>query len=508
MSLLLQALQKAARNREQASAASAEPIAEPIADSRSMLDLEPGEFDPDRSIGQDPSGTDPEVPATPAATLPLALETPAPATAGRATPRPTFVDGMDEPTPQQAAILMSAARTANEPRFNAIDWARDHPVYLFAAAACVFLAGYGGYVYLAITQPGLLSGGGFNQQAPVGPLSAAPRPPVAAANGAGATPPAQTAPSLLPDVTRTPAVASGLGQAGTPPQGGTTARPEPAPPAPVLPTPRPGTTAGQTEAVQGGGTSAPAIPQPPPPVEPVRPIAVAESPAPIAARSGSAPRASRRPAAEVAGNMPANKLEVHASGGAAAITAQLNEAYAASRKGEAHAAEDIYERVLASDARNVDAMLGLAALAWQGGRTEQASDLYYRILQSEPQNAAAQAGLIGLVGRVDPLASETRLKQLIAREPAGSLYFALGNLYASQGQWAAGQRAYFQAVEADSGNPDYVFNLAVALEHIGQQKPALANYRKALDLAFARGGGGFDQKQVIARIGQLSLAVE
>ena len=206
--------------------------------------------------------------------------------------------------------------------------------------------------------------------------------------------------------------------------------------------------------------------------------------------------------------MPANKLEVHASGGAAAITAQLNEAYAASRKGEAHAAGDIYERVLASDARNVDAMLGLAALAWQGGRTEQASDLYYRILQSEPQNAAAQAGLIGLVGRVDPLASETRLKQLIAREPAGSLYFALGNLYASQGQWAAGQRAYFQAVEADSGNPDYVFNLAVALEHIGQQKPALANYRKALDLSFARGGGGFDQKQVIARIGQLSLAVE
>ena len=502
MSLLLQALQKAARNREQASAASPEARAEPIADNRSMLDLEPGEFDPDRSIGRDPSGSDPETAATPAATPPLALETPAFATAARATPRPTFVDGMDEPTPRQAAILMRAAATAKEPRFNAIDWARDHPVYLFAAAACVFLAGYGGYVYLAITQPGLLSGGGFNQQAP-----AAPRPPVAAANSAGATPPAQTAPSLLPDVTRTPA-ASGLAQAGTPPQGGATARPEPAPPAPVLPAPRPGTTAGQTDTVQGAGASAPAIPQPPPQVEPVRPIAVAESPAPIAARSGSAPRASRRPTAEVNGNIPTNKLEVRASGSAAAITAQLNEAYAASRKGEAHAAGDIYERVLASDARNVDAMLGLAALAWQGGRTEQASDLYYRILQSEPQNAAAQAGLIGLVGRVDPLASETRLKQLIAREPAGSLYFALGNLYASQGQWAAGQRAYFQAVEADSGNPDYVFNLAVALEHIGQQKPALANYRKALDLSFARGGGGFDQKQVIARIGQLSLAVE
>ncbi len=506
MSLLLQALQKAARNREQASAASPEASTEPIADNRSMLDLEPGEFDPNRSIGRDPSGSDPETAATPAATPPLALETPAFTTAARATPRPTFVDGMDEPTPRQAAILMRAAATAKEPRFNAIDWARDHPVYLFAAAACVFLAGYGGYVYLAITQPGLLSGGGFNQQAPaapVGPLSAAPRPPGAATNGAGATTPSQTAPSLLPAVTGTPTVAPGLGQAGTPPQGGTTAQP-----APALPAPRPGTTAGQTNTVQGAGASAPAIPQPPPQVEPVRPIAVAESPAPIAARSGSALRASRRPAAEVNGNIPTNKLEVRASGSAAAITAQLNEAYAASRKGEAHAAGDIYERVLASDARNVDAMLGLAALAWQGGRTEQASDLYYRILQSEPQNAAAQAGLIGLVGRVDPLASETRLKQLIAREPAGSLYFALGNLYTSQGQWAAGQRAYFQAVEADSGNPDYVFNLAVALEHIGQQKPALANYRKALDLSFARGGGGFDQQQVIARIGQLSLAVE
>jgi tetratricopeptide (TPR) repeat protein len=153
-------------------------------------------------------------------------------------------------------------------------------------------------------------------------------------------------------------------------------------------------------------------------------------------------------------------------------------------------------------------MLGLASIAWQDGKTEQASELYYRILQSEPQNAAAQAGLIGLAGRVDPVASETRLKQLIAREPAASLYFALGNLHASQGKWAAAQQAYFQAVEADSGNPDYVFNLAVALEHIGQQKPALANYRKALDLSLTRGGGAFDQKQVIARIGQLSLAVE
>ena len=97
---------------------------------------------------------------------------------------------------------------------------------------------------------------------------------------------------------------------------------------------------------------------------------------------------------------------------------------------------------------------------------------------------------------------------LIARDPSGFLYFTLGNLYADQGLWPAAQQAYFQAYQSQPENPDYAFNLAVGLEHIGQARPALEYYRKALDLSFRKGRANFDQSLVIQRVGQLSSRVE
>ena len=100
----------------------------------------------------------------------------------------------------------------------------------------------------------------------------------------------------------------------------------------------------------------------------------------------------------------------------------------------------------------------------------------------------------------------SRLRQLIAREPSAFLYFTLGNLYADQGQWPGAQQAYFQAYQSQPDNPDYAFNLAVGLEHLGQTRQALDYYRKALDLSFRKGRANFDQSLVIQRVGQLSLA--
>lgn len=190
------------------------------------------------------------------------------------------------------------------------------------------------------------------------------------------------------------------------------------------------------------------------------------------------------------------------------ISQQVGDAYASLQRGDAARAQSLYESVLAKDHRNVDSLLGLAATAWRQGNSEKASDYYYRVLELEPQNAAAQAGLIGIAGRVDPLASETRLKQLIAREPSGFLYAALGHVHAEQNQWAAAQQAYFQAFQMEPTNPDYAFNLAVGLEHLGQQPLAVGYYRQALDLARARGFAGFDRKQVVARLGKLGAPVE
>jgi len=100
--------------------------------------------------------------------------------------------------------------------------------------------------------------------------------------------------------------------------------------------------------------------------------------------------------------------------------------------------------------------------------------------------------------------SETRLKQLIAREPSAFLHFSLGNLYAAQNQWPSAQQAYFQAFQMQPDNADYAYNLAVGLEHLDQPKLALTYYRKAIELSFHKGRANFDQNRVIERIGQLS----
>jgi tetratricopeptide (TPR) repeat protein len=182
-------------------------------------------------------------------------------------------------------------------------------------------------------------------------------------------------------------------------------------------------------------------------------------------------------------------------------------AYQALEQGRLDDAERMYRQALATDARNQDAMLGLASTLAQQKKGDAASQLYLRVLEQDPRNAYAQAGLLNIGGRADPVAAEARLKQLIAREPSAYLYFTLGNLYSEQGQWAGAQNAYFQALTLAPDNPDYAFNLAVGLEHLSQPKIALDYYRRALALAQARGYAQFEPAAVQSRIRSLEATL-
>ena len=111
-------------------------------------------------------------------------------------------------------------------------------------------------------------------------------------------------------------------------------------------------------------------------------------------------------------------------------------------------------------------------------RAERSSSVRVRSTTPEPPRGAA--GAVGRDSGGDPMANESRLKTLLASQPeSGSLNFALGNLYSRQGRWSEAQQVYFNAVAADADNPDYLFNLAVSLDHLRQ--PRLAAHR-------ARGG--------------------
>lgn len=477
MSLLLQALQKAAKNRESTQPPPAGAGTTGFAtNSGSTLELEPGEIEPT------PRSRELDAPAEP----------PAPPAA-----RPPRED-YPEPTAQQAAIVVGAAAAAKEPGFSITDWARDHPVHIFAVLAGIFLACYFVYVAVEIKYPGFWSRSGsiVGPAANNGPLVRNPSPRPAPPDASPApTQAAAPMPDLLsPSAPGEPAPASSPAGAATVPAAG----PSAPPPAPTIDSKAPSVATSPTAQASPEVKSA-ASPNPDrAPVATASRIVRADAAAPTVRAKSPAPK----PA-------PADsEISFKASESGSAISGWLTTAYEKLQQGDIDAAQATYERVLQSDGRNVDALLGLASIAWQRGQTEKAAEYYYRVLQLDPQNATAQSGLIGLLGRVDPTASETRLKQLISREPSGGLYFSLGNLYAGERQWAQAQQAYFQAFQMEPTNPDYAFNLAVGLEHLGQSKVALGYYRKALDLSFARGHAGFDQKQVIQRIGELSAATE
>ena len=447
MSLLLQALQKASKNREEGEN-EATPAPDPL--DSDELSLEP--------LGS------PE---------PAADRT---ASAGRP----------DAPSPAQAAAVLQARRA---PAFDPMDYAREHYMIVFIVLAVLAAIGYGSYVYLQVANPAWLRS--KPSAVPSSPLGTAPPPAQPALNAASESAAAKVSgmPAGMQTAATTGAVAAPAAMTSEP--ASAAASPIPAPPAAFD---------DRTAESQ------------PAPVVSARRNPARASVSRLAAQAAPA-RQFDDDGVETVVLRPssrADKAQVGASAPSTTprIAPDLINAYEALQAGDSAQAKTLYSQVLESDSRNIDALLGLAVIASKEGRVEEAVKYYQRVLELEPRNGYAQAGLIAIMGGADPASSETRLRQLIARDPSAFLYFTLGNLYADQGQWPGAQQAYFQAFQSQPDNPDYAFNLAVGLEHLGQTRQALDYYRKALDLSFRRGRANFDQNLVIQRVGQLSSRVE
>jgi Tfp pilus assembly protein PilF len=272
-----------------------------------------------------------------------------------------------------------------------------------------------------------------------------------------------------------------------------------APPAASAPAPAP---------VAGAAPTTPAgqVPVPPQPMAAAQPTqappAAAAHPAPPAqiVRPSHPPRAAS-PQPAVSAARPGAGIEITRS--ASVINQALAAGYAAYQSGDLATARREYERALAADLRNRDALLGLAAVDIRSGSYASAEHYYLKVLESDPRDPDANAGMVSLRGRADPVQSESRLKTLIASQPeAAPLHFMLGNQLAVQSRWAEAQQEYFRAVTIEPENPDYAFNLAVSLDHMRQAKPAVEHYQRALALAGSR-VASFNKPQVESRIREL-----
>lgn len=276
-------------------------------------------------------------------------------------------------------------------------------------------------------------------------------------------------------------------------------------------------TAPEPAAPVAGAATAPAVPADSSAPAPVRSRAApalptaerADAPSRPAARAAvrSATAAAQRAPRADAG-APAKALQADAAGielrrtdVPRQVDPALTSAYQSFVAGDSAAARTQYQRVLQKEPDNRDALLGMAAIAVNSGQGAEAGAFYARLVELDPTDAEAASGLAS-VQRSDPDQAESNLKKVLAANPhTGSAHFALGNVYAQQQRWSEAQQAYFHAVGTAPANADYVFNLAVSLDRLGQNKLALENYRRALQLAHA--GSNIKRSAVQARIDQL-----
>jgi tetratricopeptide (TPR) repeat protein len=415
MSLLMKALEKAAKDRGEAREMPAPASSEPRPEVSLALEL-------------------------------LAADTPSPrmredARPDRSPAQPPSMPGYRG----DAARTNQSVRAGTESQRATAAYLRDHPVMVFGFLAGFFALAFGAYVYVQIFHPGLLL---RNKPAP-------PAPPPPVVETPAVTPAAQSI-STAALLNAAPA-----------------ALPQASAPVSLVQLPLAAQAVKETETLA----------TPPKPVV-VKPAAKPETP------------------------QPRNTIVVKRGDAGPSINPTLANAYASLQAGRLESAAQLYGQLLRSEPKSADALLGLAAIAVREGRNDDAAAHYRAILEIDPRHAVAQSGLIALTGRAEPVAAESHLKQLIAREPSAFLYFTLGNLYADQSLWAPAQQAYFQAHHLEPDNPDYAYNLAVGLEHISQSRLALGFYRRAVELSAARPQVHFDPARARERINVLAAQVQ
>ena len=164
------------------------------------------------------------------------------------------------------------------------------------------------------------------------------------------------------------------------------------------------------------------------------------------------------------------------------IGEKLDAAWLAYESGQYDGAEKLYAEVLHLEKNNRDAMLGLGAIAIHKKDLKTAKRYYLALLKQDPRDPIATAAIASLHSDKTSIESDEEylLTMLDSNPKAAHLNFALGNIYAQKGEWKTAQQSYFNAWQQDSENADYVFNLAVSMDQLSKQEQAIKFYKACL----------------------------
>lgn len=252
---------------------------------------------------------------------------------------------------------------------------------------------------------------------------------------------------------------------------------------------------------------------PPAPAAPDRPEPVAVVPAPAATpvapravtrKASGAPVTSPEPAPATA--RPGQPMIQSRTAGPSA----LELGYAALVQGRLPAAAQAYGQALAANPEERDALLGLAYVAHQQGRLDEARGYYQRVLRQDPGNPVARSGLLAADAVDDPQTVASRSREIAEQNPdSAAAQSALGHAMVREGRLADAQQAFLRAHALEPGVALHAFNLAVALDRLHKFGRARFYYERALALAAQSGGeraSGVPQSVVQARLEQLRAA--
>lgn len=149
-----------------------------------------------------------------------------------------------------------------------------------------------------------------------------------------------------------------------------------------------------------------------------------------------------------------------------------------------------YLQVLRYDPQHSEALQNLGIIAYNTGNIVQAQEYWHKLLQHRPDHDFARQSLAA----VSTDSPQVSVSVDAPREDAGSTdhiaghrHYIQGVRLAEQQLWAEAQNQFFIAWSEQSDNPDYAYNLAVSLDHLGQGEQAIKFYHRALANAKKQG---------------------
>lgn len=187
---------------------------------------------------------------------------------------------------------------------------------------------------------------------------------------------------------------------------------------------------------------------------------------------------------------------------------ELDLAYQELVRGNLSTAERRYRDLLAKDRLNPDIWTGLGAVLMRQSKPEEAESLFRRAQELNPTDPYARAMLLSLSRSPDAY-KDTQYSTLANNASSSSsqaaVFALLAAEHATAKRWNEAQQAFFNALTADPGNPDYAFNLAVTLEHMRQPRLAYDFYRQAIEFAKSK-RPSFDLSRAQSRLSALKPA--